>query len=156
MFGVFGLPLIAALRVVLRTVNVRMQGPERVFVVAPLEDARMLQRKLANHPEYEMALVGAVGDGSEELGLPVAAEVDEVESLIYAGEVDLLVARLRAEYVEQDQMHQLMRACHRAGVRFGCFPAVKGLLLPGTEIHHIEAMGVPAPPILPFSPAARR
>ena len=36
----------------------------------------MLRRKLRNHPEYEMALVGAVaGEGaSEELDLPLSAD----------------------------------------------------------------------------------
>lgn len=55
-FGLLALPLIAGLRVLLRAHNLRVQGPERVFVIAPPEDVRLLGRKLDNHPEYEMEL----------------------------------------------------------------------------------------------------
>jgi exopolysaccharide biosynthesis polyprenyl glycosylphosphotransferase len=142
LFGLLGLPLIAALRAILRTLNLRRQGPERVFVVAPADDARVLQRKLGNHPEYEMALVGAVGDGSEQLGLSVAAGFGELEALIGSGKIDLLLVRLDADCLPQTDALGLMRACHRTGTRFGCFPGSRSLLLPGTEINYIEGMGI--------------
>ena len=83
-FGMLALPLIATLRAAARVVNLRIQGPERVFVVAPLEDVKVLRRKLRNHPEYEMELVGAVtGEGaSEELDLPLSASLDDIEPLL--------------------------------------------------------------------------
>ena len=156
-FGILALPLIAALRVVVRLVNLRLVGPERVFVVAPIEDVRMLRRKLRHHPEYEMALVGAVtGDGaSEELGLPLSADLDQIDSLIASQQVDHLVVQLNADYLPQERLVEMMRACHRAGIRFGAFPAVKSLLLPGVEINHIEGMGFLTyhPPVLSRSSA---
>jgi len=157
-FGALALPLIACLRAGLRATNRRLQGPERVFAIAPLEDVRLLHRKFQNHPEYEMSLIGAAtcAGGVEELGLPLAGELENVEALLAAGEIDHLVARLDASYLPQQRLQELMRACHREGVRFGCFPGVKALLFPGIEINHIEGMGVLTsnPPV--FSPTSRR
>jgi exopolysaccharide biosynthesis polyprenyl glycosylphosphotransferase len=151
-FGMLSLPLIAGLRVALRVVNLRRQGPERVFAVAPPEDVRTLRRKLEHHPEYEMALVGAVSceEGAGEPGLPLDCNLEEVEALLATGQIDHLVVRLDASCIAQAQVQELMHACHREGVRFGCFPGVRTLLLPGTELNHIEGMGILTsnPPIL--------
>ena len=156
-FGLLALPLVATLRVALRLVNVRLKGPERVFAIAPPGDVLMLGRKLRRHPEYEMELVGAVteglgeGDGADEApGLSLAAELGAVEDLVGSGQVDHVIVRLDAEYLSQERVVELMRACHREGVRFGYFPGAKGLLLPGVELNHLEGMGVLSchPPVL--------
>lgn len=151
-FGMLSLPLIAGLRVALRVVNLRRQGPERVFAVAPPGDVQMLHRKLENHPEYEMALVGAASceEGAEETGLPLDCDLEDVEALMATGQIDHLVVRLDANYIAQAQVQELMHTCHRQGVRFGCFPGVKTLLLPGTEVNHIEGLGILTsnPPVL--------
>jgi len=141
-FGLLALPLIAALRVALRMINLRLQGPERVFAVAPDEDVELLRRKLEHHPEYEMALVGAGGGGEEGL--------EEVEGLLASGQLDHVIVRLDAEFLPQERLRSLMHACHREGVRFGYFPGVNGLLAPGVEVNHLEAMGVLTchPPVL--------
>jgi exopolysaccharide biosynthesis polyprenyl glycosylphosphotransferase len=151
-FGFVALPLVAMLRVAVRVVNLRIQGPERVFVVAPIADVRMLRRKLRNHPEYEMDLVGAVSgeNASEEMDLGLSAAPDELEPLIASGEIDHLVVQLDSRYIPQERLVELMRACYREGVRFGVFPAAKNLLLPGAEVNHIEGMGFLSyhPPVL--------
>jgi exopolysaccharide biosynthesis polyprenyl glycosylphosphotransferase len=143
-FWLLALLLIASLRGVVRSVNRRLQAPERVFAIAPFEDVKLLDRKLRNHPEYEMKLVGAATceGGVEELGLDLAGGVEEVEALLASGQIDHLVLRLDAAYLPQERLQELMRACHREGVRFGCFPGVKALLFPGIEINHIEGMGI--------------
>ena len=163
-FGLLALPLVASLRVALRLVNVRLKGPERVFAIAPPHDVLILGRKLRRHPEYEMELVGAVTEGSGEgdadgPGLSLAAELDAVEDLVASGQVDHVIVRLDAEYLPQERVVELMRACHREGVRFGYFPGAQGLLLPGVELNHLEGMGVLSchPPVLsPTSAAIKR
>jgi exopolysaccharide biosynthesis polyprenyl glycosylphosphotransferase len=150
-FGAIALPLIAMLRAALRAANLRRQGPERVFAVAHPEDIEMLHRKFRNHPEYEMELVGAVDeDTSDELGLRLSADLDEVEMLVAAGDIDHLMVRLDATYIPQGRIHELMRLCHREGVRFGFFPGVKTLLPPGIEVNHLEGVGFLSahPPVL--------
>lgn len=149
-FGLLALPLIACLRVVLRAHNLRVQGPERVFVIAPPEDVRLLGRKLDNHPEYEMELVGGggvAGGACEELDLALGAGLEEVEALMASGQIDHLIVRLDASYLPQERVLELMHACHREGLRFSCFPGARGLLPPGTEVNHLEGRG-----LLTFSP----
>ncbi len=151
LFGVFSLPLIATLRSVLRARNLRRHGPERVFAVAPPEDVWLLRRKFTNHPEYEMALAGAVScPETEELGLHLNAGLEEVEGLIEAGQVDHLIVRLDATFLPQERTQELMQACHRAGIRFSCFPSARGLVPPGVEVNHLEGMGLLTcqPPVL--------
>jgi exopolysaccharide biosynthesis polyprenyl glycosylphosphotransferase len=150
-FGLIALPLIAALRAVLRAANLRIAGPERVFMVAPAEDLSLLKRKLDDHPEYEMALVGTVGrDSAEALGLPLHAEPGEIESVIASGKVDHLLVRLDADFIPRDQILELRRACHRQGLRFGCFAGAKDLLSPGVQIDYVEGIGILTsdPPVL--------
>lgn len=150
-FGIVALPLIASLRAALRAANLRRQGPERVFAVARPEDIEMLHRKFRNHPEYEMELVGAVDENtSDELGLRLHTDLEELHTLLAAGEVDHLMVRLDAAYIPQEQIQELMRLCHREGVRFGFFPGVKTLLPPGIEVNHLEGVGFLSahPPVL--------
>jgi exopolysaccharide biosynthesis polyprenyl glycosylphosphotransferase len=155
-FGLLSLPLVATLRVALRMVNLRLQGPERVFAVAPPEDVRMLRHKLERHPEYEMELAGAVGAGEPgEESLSLEGELERLENLVASGRFDHVVVRLDAGYIPQERVVELMRACHREGVRFGYFPGVHGLLVPGVELNQVEGMGVLTchPPVLSRSSA---
>jgi exopolysaccharide biosynthesis polyprenyl glycosylphosphotransferase len=151
-FGVLALLLCSALRVAVRAANLKIRGPEKVFAVAPLEHVRTLQRKLANHPEYELTLYGAVTDeeGAEEIDLPLSAGIEELDSIIASREVDHLFVQLDSTYIPQQRVVELMRACHRAGIRFSIFPSEKSLLLPGVEVNHLEGMGILSyhPPVL--------
>lgn len=150
-FGAVALLLIGSLRAALRAANLRHHGPERVFAVAHPEDVEMLHRKFRNHPEYEMELVGTVDeDASDELGLRLSTDLDEVKTLVAAGDIDHLMVRLDATYIPQERIHELMRLCHREGVRFGFFPGVRTLLPPGIEVNHLEGVGFLSahPPVL--------
>jgi exopolysaccharide biosynthesis polyprenyl glycosylphosphotransferase len=153
-FGATALPLIAVMRAAVRAANFRARGPERVFAVAPPEDLRLLQRKLKNHPEYEMRLVGALrdeaGESGEEPGLEIAAARDELEDLMAAGEIEHLVVCLDNRCVAPLEAERLMQACHRHGVRFSCFLAPRGLVLPGMEVNYLEGVGILTsnPPVL--------
>ncbi len=132
LFGALALPLIGGLRAGLRVLNLRLQGPERVFALAPLADVKMLRRKLRNHPEYQMALVGAAtgAEASGELGLEVSGGIDDLEALIGSRRFDHLVVRLDSSYLPEDRVQNLMHICHREGLRFSCFPGRKACSCP--------------------------
>jgi exopolysaccharide biosynthesis polyprenyl glycosylphosphotransferase len=152
LFGLFALLLIPGLRVLLRLANLKHQGPERVFVAAPLEEVVQLNRKLSNHPEYEMALVGAAtGDRPQDvLDLPVAAGVDELDAVIDSGKIEHLIVQFDARFISQERVVELRRVCFGAGVRFSIFPRQTNLLLPGIEVNYVEGIGFISyhPPIL--------
>ena len=150
-FGVLSLGGIAALRVLSRRFNLRRQGPERVYVVAPDEDVTLLRRKLENHPEYEMALVGSMGGAKDDPpDRSRADQLGDLEALIASGQIDHLIVRLDSRFLTQGAVQDLMHICHREGIRFGCFPGARSLLWPGVEVNHIEAMGILTsnPPVL--------
>jgi exopolysaccharide biosynthesis polyprenyl glycosylphosphotransferase len=157
-FGAASLMLVAGFRVAIRRLNLRIRGPERVFAVAPIEQVRTLNRKLSNHPEYEMALKGAITgeDGFEELGLPLRADLDELDSLILSHQIDHLFVQLDAASISQERVVELMRACHAARVRFSVFPSVPSLLPAGVEVNRLEGMGILSyhPPVLSRSSQA--
>jgi exopolysaccharide biosynthesis polyprenyl glycosylphosphotransferase len=143
-FGLLALPMIGAARVGLRRVNLRLRGPERVLVAAPIGEVKVLQRKLRNHPEYEMRVVSALplgASGASELGLRVLTGIDQVMEEIAAGSIDHLLVQLNPEWIPNEEVAELMRASFRAGVRFGAFSPERSLLHPGVEINHIEGTG---------------
>lgn len=150
-FGLMALLLIACLRALLRARYARALGPERIFVVAPPEEVELLHRKLADHPEYGMSIVGSVTqDACDTMHLSLRVPVEDLSTAIGSGKVDHVIVCLNATYLPQQRVQELMRACHREGVRFSCFPAAKGLLPPGVEVNHLEGLGLltSPPPVL--------
>jgi exopolysaccharide biosynthesis polyprenyl glycosylphosphotransferase len=152
-FAVASGALVVGLRAVVRVARLRLRGPERVMVIAPLGDVRILQRKLDNHPEYEMNIVAAMtlgGAEEEDVELDLCASFDEVGLRLQAGAVDHLIVQLNQELLSQEEIAELMRTCFRAKVRFGTFPREKSLLSPGVEVNHIEGTGFLSyhPPVL--------
>jgi exopolysaccharide biosynthesis polyprenyl glycosylphosphotransferase len=152
-FGALAFAWVAMLRVLLRSLYLRRVGPERVFVAAPMADVRLLQRKLRNHPEYGMALVGTalIEDGDPgELGLRSLSSIEQVEELLAGGQIDHLVVELHSDFLPQETAADLMCSCFRAGVRFSAFPRARSLLYPGVEINHVEGVGLLSyhPPVL--------
>jgi exopolysaccharide biosynthesis polyprenyl glycosylphosphotransferase len=152
-FGVFAFLLTTTFRAVVRIIGLRMRGPEKVLVIAPLADVKILQRKLGDHPEYEMEVVGAMtlaGEGGEGLGLPICESFDDVGLALRAGEVDHVMVQLNQELISQEEIAELMRTCHRARIRFATFPREKSLLPPGVQVNHVEGTGFLSyhPPVL--------
>src|SRR5882757_8854563 len=96
-FGVFAFLLTISFRVAVRIIGLRMRGPEKVLVIAPLADVKILQRKFGNHPEYEMDVVGAmtvIGEGHDGLDLRICENFDDVGHMMRAGEIDHLMVQL--------------------------------------------------------------
>jgi exopolysaccharide biosynthesis polyprenyl glycosylphosphotransferase len=152
-FGVSSLFLIAVLRVAVRIIHISRLGPERVLAVAPIDDVNVLQRKLRNHPEYEMVLVAAAltgGHGTDPFGLSFVPSLEAIEPILLADEVDHVIVQIDSDFIPQERVAELMRTCLGAGVRFSTFPKVRSLLYPGVEVNHIEGTGFLSyhPPVL--------
>lgn len=148
LFGVFVLLIGTYLRVAARRINLKIHGPEKVFVVAPLDEVKVLMRKLSDHPEYAMAVRGAILNGSESdldltrnFKLRLSAPIEDLEELVESRKIDHLFVQLDSAFVSQQQAADLMCACHRAGIRFSIFSCAKKLFLPGVEVNHLEGMG---------------
>jgi exopolysaccharide biosynthesis polyprenyl glycosylphosphotransferase len=152
-FGTIAFALTTSFRAAVRIIGLRMRGPEKVLVIAPLNDVKILQRKFGNHPEYEMEVVSAMtiaGEGTEGLDLRICDNFDDVGHLLRAAEFDHLMVQLNQELISQEEIAELMRTCHRARIRFGTFPREKSLLPPGVDVNHVEGTGFLSyhPPVL--------
>jgi exopolysaccharide biosynthesis polyprenyl glycosylphosphotransferase len=152
-FATIAFVLTNSFRAAVRIIGLRMRGPEKVLVIAPLADVKILQRKLGNHPEYEMDVVSAMtiaGEGHEGLDLQICEDFDGVGHMLRAGEVDHVMVQLNQELISQEEIAELMRTCHRARIRFGTFPREKSLLPPGVQVNHVEGTGFLSynPPVL--------
>ncbi|HEY5333408.1 MAG TPA: exopolysaccharide biosynthesis polyprenyl glycosylphosphotransferase [Solirubrobacterales bacterium] len=156
-FGIVAGLLVVSLRGLVRVARLRVQGPERVMVIAPPADIRILKRKVGNHPEYEMSITGGLSPGLFEDEKPeIEAELNLCQSFEELGlrlrsdEVDHLMVQLNQELLSQEEIAALMRSCFRSRVRFSTFTREKSLLPPGVEINHIEGTGFLSyhPPVL--------
>jgi exopolysaccharide biosynthesis polyprenyl glycosylphosphotransferase len=158
-FGVFAFLLTTSFRAAVRILGLRIWGPEKVLVIAPLADVRILRRKLGNHPEYEMEVVAAMtadGEGHDGcLDLRVCENFDDVGMMLRAGEVDHLMVQLNEDLISQEEIAELMRTCHRGRIRFGTFMREKSLLNPSVSVNHVEGTGFLSyhPPVLSRSSA---
>jgi exopolysaccharide biosynthesis polyprenyl glycosylphosphotransferase len=153
LFGVLALPLMALFRVLVRGVNLRIRGPERVLVVAPMDDVRVIQRKLHHHPAYAMEVVAALPFGGDEpgtLGVQVCESFDELPPMVSSGDIDHVLVQLNPDLTSQEEIATLMRSCGQAGVRFGTFTRERALLTPAVDLNHLEGMGFLSyhPPVL--------
>jgi exopolysaccharide biosynthesis polyprenyl glycosylphosphotransferase len=143
-FGVIAFVLTASFRAGVRIIALRRDGPERVLVVAPLADVKVLQRKLGHHPEYGMEVVSAMtaeSEGHEGLDLEICENFEDVGHMLGAGTIDHVMVQLNQELISQEETAELMRTCHRARLRFGAFPQERSLLPPGVEVNHVEGTG---------------
>jgi exopolysaccharide biosynthesis polyprenyl glycosylphosphotransferase len=152
-FGGIAFVLTTSFRAAVRIIVLRTRGPEKVLLIAPLADVKILQRKLGNHPEYEMDVVGAMtvtGEGHDGLDLRICENFDDVGHMLRAGEIDHLMVQLNQELISQEEIAELMRTCHRARIRFGTFAREKSLLPPGVQVNHVEGTGFLSynPPVL--------
>jgi exopolysaccharide biosynthesis polyprenyl glycosylphosphotransferase len=153
-FGLFAFLFTTSFRAAVRIIGLRIWGPEKVLVIAPLADVGILCRKLGNHPEYEMEVVAAMtadGEGHDGcLDLRVCETFDDVGHMLRAGEVDHLLVQLNEELISQEEIAELMRTCHRGRIRFGTFMREKSLLNPSVSVNHVEGTGFLSyhPPVL--------
>jgi exopolysaccharide biosynthesis polyprenyl glycosylphosphotransferase len=152
-FGVLAFLLTSSFRGAVRIIGLRVRGPERVLVIAPLADVKILQRKLGNHPEYEMEVVAAMTAAGEDHGgldLRICESFDDVGHMLRAGEVDHLMVQLNEQLISQEEIAELMRTCHRGRIRFGTFLRERSLLTPGVDVNHVEGTGFLSyhPPVL--------
>lgn len=152
-FGILAFLLTSSFRAAVRIIGLNIWGPERVLVIAPLADVKILQRKLGNHPEYEMEVVAAMtaaGEDHDGLNLRICENFDDVGQMLRAMQVDHLMVQLNEQLISQEEIAELMRTCHRGRIRFGTFLRERSLLTPGVDVNHVEGTGFLSyhPPVL--------
>lgn len=136
--------LLLALRSAARSLLMRLQVPERVVIVGSGSVARLIERKLAAHPEYGVALIGRIGsDGPEGRGaytetIPVLGEVEHFEKTCREHDVERAVIAFGV--TSDDEMLVVIRASRRLGVRTTVVPRLHEVIGHAVELDDVEGM----------------
>ena len=126
-FWVFAIVAIALARSAARMiVGHRASLVQRALIVGTDRDAQLVGRKLAQHPEYRISLVGFVDASPSRLRdevfhVPVVGGVEEVPTLIERLGIDRVVFGFSG--ATQRQMLRLVRHLQALGVQAGHRPA---------------------------------
>jgi exopolysaccharide biosynthesis polyprenyl glycosylphosphotransferase len=144
LFWAFAIVLIAVARSVARmTVRRRADLVQRALIVGTDRKAQLVARKLLQHPEYGVSLVGFV-DGSparlreEVSGVPVLAGVEELPALAEELRIDRVVFGFSG--ATERQMLWLARHLQAHGVQVDVVPRLFQALGPSANVTSIEAM----------------
>ncbi len=143
-FWALAIVLIALARSVARmTVKRRGDLVQRALIVGTDPNAQVAARKLVQHPEYGISLVGFV-DGApsrvrDELsGVPVVGGVEELPALVEELAIDRVVFGFSG--ATERQMLRLVRHLQTLGLQVDVIPRLFEALGPSANVTSIEAM----------------
>ena len=147
-FWVSAMILTVSLRWIAAKINTRIHGPRRVLLIADGADVTAMQRRLENHPEFQMQLSTVFDQESAVDGAGISLQ--ELEACLDLERIDHTIIRLDLDWLPPNLADQLMYSCFRRGIRFSAYPGPRSLLLPNVSLVHIEGMGILThnPPIL--------
>jgi len=151
MFLGFALVLIPLGRTFVRSfVLPQVLRPRRALIVGAGLDGRIVKRKLEQHPEYGLQVIGFVDDerGPEVLGTPA-----DLPRMIDTLEVDWVVVAAEAE--PTNEMLDLMRAVRRPDVHLSIVPSYSELFTSNATIEELDGIPVVSLPPMRFSRSVR-
>jgi exopolysaccharide biosynthesis polyprenyl glycosylphosphotransferase len=144
LFWVAAVVLVTSGRAVARTVAGRtLTYLQNTVVVGAGEAGQLVARKLLQHPEYGINLVGLV-DTDEK---PLRAELDRLSILGRPEQLPTLIRRFDIERViiafsedADDQMIELVRELRRLDVQVDVVPRMYEVVGPRIELHSVEGI----------------
>ena len=147
--GAVGLALLLAGRAVARRAARQMLPKERVMLAGGSEVALRFAEKIAAHPEYDLDLVGYVGNADAALKhVPHLGAIDEFSEVVRRTRVErvVIVGRDFDERVVVD----LLRSSRHLGVHVGLLPTVLDVAGPSLAVDDVAGMTVLGikPPVL--------
>ena len=136
--------LVTSARAAARTIARRRPSyAQNALVVGAGHVGQLVARKLTQHPEYRITVVGFVDDGPRELrpeidDVPLLGSVAEVPRLVRAHRVDrVIVAFLRNSH---EQMLELIRKLTPLGVEIELVPRYFEVISPAADIDPVEGL----------------
>ncbi len=163
-FGAISMVLLFLGRVAART-WMRRSGQRNVLIVGADNAADALIRKLQNHPEYGIRLVGQLIEHHEPVDR-IAPDLSLVRPLRVLGtvaELSTIAAEQRVDRVivstaglEPDQILPLLRRCKQMGIRVSVLPQMFEVMGPSVEVDDVEGVTILSldPPVLSRSSRA--
>jgi exopolysaccharide biosynthesis polyprenyl glycosylphosphotransferase len=147
MFLGLAIVLVPTLRGVVRTwLFPNVMAPRRTLIVGAGATGRLLERKLATHPEYGLELVGFADD---EPGNEVLGTTAELTELVDRHNIDWVV--LAFSDAPHERTLELVREVRRPDVHLSIIPNFYELFASNAAIEDIEGMPVVSLPSMEFS-----
>jgi exopolysaccharide biosynthesis polyprenyl glycosylphosphotransferase len=130
-------------RSIARELSRQASPPERVLLVGDGPVARLLMRKMRAHPEYALAPVGYLDDGSISDGvaseLPCLGRLQDLEPICGQMGIERVVV---APTLGQEPLVDLVRRARGLQLRLTLVPDVMDVLGPSVEIDDVEGITV--------------
>jgi exopolysaccharide biosynthesis polyprenyl glycosylphosphotransferase len=134
---------------------------QRALILGAGEVGQLVARKLEQHPEYGIDLVGLVDDEPldlrEDIAAGVVGRLDDLRELVESQRVERVVVAFSGADVEQTVA--LVRELKRMQVQVDIVPRLFDSLGPNMLVHSVEGLplvGLPASKLLPFSRSIKR
>ena len=122
---------------------------QNALIVGTAQEGQLVARKLLQHPEYGINLVGFVDVGengvSAVAGSPVLGGPDDLIDLVSRYGIDRVVI---ASAAADEQLLELARSLHEHDIQVDVVPKLFELVSPGVTIHTVE--GLPLLGLPPF------
>jgi exopolysaccharide biosynthesis polyprenyl glycosylphosphotransferase len=135
--------LVTAGRLIARQICQRLPSYIQNTLILGLDDVgQLIARKLAQHPEYGLNLVGFVGSGNIQSAqpgqLPTLGTLDKLEEVIHERDVERVIVTCPADGPNGVKTIHRLKKCR---VQIDIVPPLFEVVGPGIDIHSIE--GVP-------------
>jgi exopolysaccharide biosynthesis polyprenyl glycosylphosphotransferase len=117
-------------------------SPERALVVGAGEVGQRIARKLQQHPEYGVEVVGLVDDGTGKRAdgaVPVLGGIEQIRALLTAYAIERVVVSFPS--ADDRRVLELIRAIDRLGINIDIVPRLFEVVSPTADLHNVE--GVP-------------
>jgi exopolysaccharide biosynthesis polyprenyl glycosylphosphotransferase len=154
LFGVGVVVLVAVTRFAIRSAAARLVGTERVLLLGIGPMTQALARKVAQHPEYQLEVIGSLtpdvvahnGNGGE---FTVLGTIDELADVATKHGVGRVV--MSAEDVADADLEDVLRRCRQLSLKFSMLPRLSDVLGSAVELDDVGGVTVLGvnPPWLP-------
>src|SRR5258706_1116348 len=107
------------------------RGGRRTFLIGAGEAAEMLLRQVRHDSRHAISVVGLIDDNADTHGrslhgVPVLGATADLERLVHAHRIQLLVIAIRS--ATSDQMRRIVQRCTATGTDFKIIPSLQDLL----------------------------
>ena len=135
---------------------------QRTLVVGADDVGQLVARKIRQHPEYGIDLIGLVDSEARPLrddlgGAQVVGEVARLEQLVEQHRIDRVVIAFSGE--QMDHQAEIVGRLKSLDLQIDIVPRFYEVIGPKADLHAIEGLaliGLPSPKLLPFSRSLKR
>jgi exopolysaccharide biosynthesis polyprenyl glycosylphosphotransferase len=158
-FWLLAVPLITLLRATARSVcRRRVSYVQTAVVVGAGDVGQLVARKIIQHPEYGIHLVGFLDDQPKEPGPGIEEPTllgspDQLREIVCLLDVERVIVAFSNDPV--DRTVDLIRSLHDLDVTIDVVPRLFDLVSPSSEIHTLEGIPLLGIPSLQLSRASR-